>query len=216
MENRNPLAGQSPAGTVCVWLGWLGLVATISCYAGVRSHLGKSDAQTIAWLGGLPTVLLFLVALARGLSGSSDAVQKPDPKKIIWFASAGLVFLGLGVALLGTEAYFQARLDARRVAGAQKAVEAYLRQPREGTIPEEYGVFQSMEGAGYRYPGWNINNAHLIAYRKAHFTKGIISVAIYVWLTSREEGSQAEWTVEKIEKPQSPGDPMRFYCRRKL
>ena len=108
---------------------------------------------------------------------------------------------------------FRIAKERRWVAAAQAAVENYLRNPPAGTIRTEVGSFKNLCGEGYDDPVWNINTAHLIAHRTAHFSQGAILIRIYVWEPDPAQRADGVWAVERTEKSTPDGSDMSIFVR---
>lgn len=138
----------------------------------------------------------------------------PQRRRWIWLFVIGFTVL-LGVSTLAPHLNpFRIIKERRWVGAAQAVVEDYLRNPPPGTVRDAVGGFKHLSGNGYHYPFWNINEAHLIAVRTAHFAEGAIPVRIYVWEPA-EENTHVAWTVERAEKGPPPLEDLTLYVRMK-
>jgi hypothetical protein len=140
--------------------------------------------------------------------------NEPRPRRRwTWLLVIGLVIL-LGVpTMLPQLNPFRIGKERRWVAAAQVAVENYLRDPPPGTIRTEVGSFQRLSGSGYHYPVWNINQAHLIVLREAHFSNGTTPIHIYVWEPDPARTSDGSWIVERAEKSTPDGADLSIFVR---
>jgi len=143
--------------------------------------------------------------------------NEPRPRRRNW---TWLLVIGLAI-LLGVPTMlpqlnpFRIGKERRWVAAAQIAVEEYLRDPPRDVVRPAVRSFQRLSGNGYDYPVWNINEAHLIALRTAHFSDGTIPIRIYVWEPDPARTSDGPWAVERVEKGPPPVEDLTFYVRTK-
>lgn len=163
---KQPESRPGSPGTVWVWMSWFSLLATVLFYFYMlHSGKGRDEATGVLILGGLLSLVLFLVALARAISKqrkvertaySSAKLSRADPETTprpfvsgttVRLALAGLLCIAMGAVILVSRHSWRVRQDTQCVAEAQASVEAYFRQNPHPKL----GNFQSMGGEGYGY-----------------------------------------------------------------
>jgi tetratricopeptide (TPR) repeat protein len=91
------------------------------------------------------------------------------PMMMLWLAVAGFV------------PNLRADNQSRWVAEGQAAVESWLRSGPDESLKDEFGDLVSIEGSGFGSPAWNIQGYdYLILGRTAHFTRGTLSLKVFV------------------------------------